>query len=397
MPESMSNSELTEAATWPHGHPRVLQVIPSLERGGGRAERSAIDVAAALSSSDLETFIASSGGDMLRDLGRARVKHLTLPLAARNRFTLWRNGKRLIRAINELSIDIVHSSGRGPAWSAYYAARRTDARFVTSVHGVDALSGRFKRRRNAVMTLGERVIASSKFMADYLRDHYRVDAARLRVIPRGVDLSRYDPARVSAERVIRLARAWRLPDGQPVVMLPARMVHDKGHALLIEAMARLGRGDLVCLLVGDSGGSRGYRDGLAKLAAKLGLSARLMMVEHCDDMPAAYMLADVVISASIRPESFGRTVSEAQAMGRPVVVSDHGGPREQILPGQTGWAYAPTDPNALGAALSQALALSGEARLQLAATAREHVRRNYDVARMVALTCAVYEELAPGQ
>ncbi|MSO71401.1 MAG: glycosyltransferase [Alphaproteobacteria bacterium] len=393
----MSNSELIEAAAWPHGHPRVLQVVPALERGGGGVERSAIDVAAVLAASDVEAFVASSGGDMLRELGRAHVAHLTLPLTSRNPFTLWRNARRLTRAITELKIDIVHASARGPAWSAYHAAKRTGAHFVTTVHGAYALTGPLKRRYNAIMTRGERVIANSHFIANYLQSHYRIAPERLRVIPRGIDLKRYDPARVSAERVIRLARAWRLPDGQPVVMLPARMTRSKGHAVLIEAMARLGRENIVCLLVGAVGESQRYRDRLVRLAAKRGLGARLMLVDHCDDMPAAYMLADVVVSASVRPESFGRTVSEAQAMGRPVVVSDHGGAREQILPGQTGWAYPPQDPNALATALAQALALNGEARLRLAAIAREHVRMNYDVARMVALTCAVYEELAPGQ
>ncbi len=390
----LAPSNDASAGAWPQGRPRVLQVIPALKRGGGGAERSAIDVAAALAASGLDSYIASSGGDMMRELGRAGVAHITLPLASKNPITIALNVGRLARAIEQLKIDIVHARSRAPAFSAYSAARRTGARFVTTVHGAHAQSGFLKRRYNAIMTKGELVIANSHFMADHLERHYDLPKARIRVVPRGIDLTRFDPARVSPERVIRLSRAWRLPDGQPVVMLPARLTRLKGHSGLIEAVARLPRNDVVCALVGDATDRQHYRAQLLAQAETCGLGARLLHVDHCDDMPAAYMLADVVVSASIQPESFGRTIAEAQAMGRPVVASNHGGAPEQILEGETGWTYAPQDAQALAQAIEKALALGQDGRARLAVVAREHVRRNYSVEVMCANTRAVYDELA---
>ena len=380
---------------WPDGRPRVLQVVPALRRGGGGVERSAIDVAAALAANGGASIVASAGGEMVHQLGRAGVAHLTLPLASKNPLTIWRNAGRLARAIEEQRIDIVHARSRAPAWSAWLATRRLGVPFVTTVHGAYDASNALKRRYNAIMTMADLVIANSEFTARSVVSTYGVDPGLIRIIHRGVDCDRFDRHRVSAERVIKLARGWRVTDGQAVVLLPARLTRWKGHALLIEALARLGREDVACLMVGAVGDHRRYRDELVGLASARGLGSRLMIVDHCDDMPAAFMLADVVVSASIEPEAFGRVVAEAQAMGRPVVVAGHGGAPEQILPGETGWAFAPRDPAALAAALTQALSLDAAARDRLAESAARHARAHFSVEGMCALTLAVYDELGP--
>ena len=163
--------------------------------------------------------------------------------------------------------------------------------------------------------------------------------------------------------------------------------------MLIEAIALLGRTDLRCLLVGSDQGRRGYRRELERLIGKRGLDGVVHIVDHCRDMPAAYMLADVVVSASLDPEAFGRVVVEAQAMGRPTIATDHGGARETLLPGETGWLTTPGDVQALVAALDSALALDGEARTALAARAMPRVRDEFSTETMCAHTLAVYREL----
>jgi glycosyltransferase involved in cell wall biosynthesis len=213
----------------------------------------------------------------------------------------------------------------------------------------------------------------------------------LRVIPRGVDFVRFAPEHIGAERLVTLARQWQLPDGALVVMLPGRLTRWKGQLVLIEAIALLGRSDVRCLFVG-SGDAR-YRRELEAHAAKLGLGGAVEIVDECRDMPAAYMLADVVVSASTSPEGFGRVVAEAQAMGRPVVATSHGGARETVVPGSTGWLVPPGDPRALAEGLVEALKLGPEERLAHAARAIQHVRRNFDTAAMAARTLDVYEEV----
>jgi glycosyltransferase involved in cell wall biosynthesis len=213
------------------------------------------------------------------------------------------------------------------------------------------------------------------------------------VIRRGVDLDRFDPERVSAERVIQLANRWRLPDGVPVVMLPGRLTRWKGHAELIEALAALGDLEFLCVIVGSDQDHVAYRSELEKLIARKSLDNRVFLPGHCDDMPAAYMLADVVVSASTVPEAFGRVVSEAQAMGCPVVASDHGGAREQVVGHRTAFLYPPSDTTQLAAMVRRALALDADERERLAEEARAHVVANFDKRHMCAATLALYREI----
>ena len=371
--------------------PTVLQVLPALGTGG--VERGAVDVAAALASAGWRALVASSGGAKEREVQRAGAECVTLPLASKSPFAMRANVDRLATLIGAEDVSLVHARSRAPAWSAFYAARRTGRPFVTTFHGTYNYGNRLKRLYNSVMARGERVIAISHFIADHLREHYGVAESRIRVVHRGIDFSQFDPARASSERIIKLAGQWRLPDGVPVIMLPGRLTRWKGQVVLIDALAELGRRDLRCLLVGDDQGRQGYRAELKRRIRERGLDGVVHVVDDCDDMPAAYMLADVVVSASLDPEAFGRVAVEAQAMGRPTIASDHGAARETLIAGVTGWLTPPGDASALAGALNQALTLNAGGRAALAARAIERVRAKFSKEAMCAATLAVYREL----
>ena len=373
------------------GRPVVLQILPRLVTGG--AERGAVDIAVTLAEAGGTSLVASEGGPMEYELKRAGIAHVKLPLASKNPVVMYRNVARLVGLIEAHDVDIVHARSRAPAWSAAAAARRTGRHFVTTVHGTYEIGNALKRRYNAIMVKGERVIANSEFIARHIREAYKVDPARVRVIRRGVDLARFNPERASAERVIQLAKKWRLPDGVPVVMLPGRLTRWKGHRGLIEALTHLRDVELLCVIVGTDERRGAYRAELERLIARHGLGGRVFLPGHCDDMPAAYMLADVVVSASTQPEAFGRVVSEAQAMGCPVVASDHGGAREQVLGNRTAFLFPPGDVAALADMIRKALALDSGARERLAAEARAHVKANFDKTQMCAATLALYREI----
>lgn len=387
----MTTDAETSTAPAPPGTrpPGVLQVVPRLVTGG--VERGTVEVAAALVAAGWKAVVASAGGPMAREVERAGALHVELPLASKNPLTLRRNAERLAQLIRRERIDIIHARSRAPAWSALGAARRTGCRFVTTFHNAYGAESWLKRRYNSVMAQGERVIAISRFVGEHAMTVYGVPAERLRVIERGVDFNRFDPERVSHERVIRLARDWRLPDGAPLVMLPGRLTRWKGQLVLIDAMARLGREDLRCLLVGAGGGR--YRRQLLDTISRRGLDRIFQLIDDCRDMPAAYMLADVVVSASTRPEGFGRVIAEAQAMGRPVIATNHGGAREIVLDGETGWLVPPEDAEALAAAVARALALSAEQRMVLAERGIAHMRQHFTTQAMTDRTIRVYEEI----
>ena len=370
--------------------PVVVQVLPSLVSGG--AERGTIELAGALIEAGWTSYVASGGGPLVCEIARAGATHLTLPLASKNPLSMHRNTVELVRLIRQLGVDIIHARSRAPAWSACAAAHATGRHFVTTFHNAYGARTALKRRYNSVMARGDRVIAISDFVAGHVASVYGIGRDRLRTIPRGVDLEIFDPNRVGAQRMINLARQWRLPDGMPVVMLPGRLTRWKGALDFIEAVAKLRRRDICCVLAGSEQ-RPGFRRELEAAIRDTGLPGVFRIVEECRDMPAAYMLADVVISASRDPEGFGRIIVEAQAMGRPVVATDHGGARETIVPGGTGWLVPPRDPPALAVAINDALSLNIDERKRLAQHAIAHVTSHFSREVMCARTIEVYEEL----
>jgi glycosyltransferase involved in cell wall biosynthesis len=370
--------------------PVALQVLPSLVSGG--AERGTIELAGALVEAGWTSYVASGGGPLEREIARTGAAHVTLPLASKNPLVICRNTVELVRLIRQLSVNIVHARSRAPAWSAWAAAHATGRRFVTTFHNAYGARTALKRRYNSVMARGERVIAISDFVADHAATVYGVGCDRLRTIPRGVDLDIFDPNRVGAQRMVDLARQWRLPDGIPVVMLPARLTRWKGGLDFIAAVAKLGRSEICCVLAGSEQ-RPGFRRELEAAIRETGRAGLFRIVEECRDMPAAYMLADVVVSASRDPEGFGRVIAEAQAMGRPIVATNHGGARETIVPNVTGWLVPPRDPAALAEAIGEALSMTGEERQQLAERSIAHIAARYTRQAMCAGTIRVYEEL----
>ena len=370
--------------------PALLQVLPALRSGG--VERGTLEIAEAQIAAGFRAIVASAGGEMVSALEALGAKHITLPLTAKSPFALWRNAAALTALARAEGVALIHARSRAPAWSALMAARRAGLPFVTTYHGAYNEGFPGKRLYNSVMARGDRVIAISHFIADLIRARHGVDEARLRVIPRGVDPRRFDPALVSAERLAALRAAWGVAEGQPIIMLPARVTRWKGQMVLVEAMAQL-PGDALALLVGDAAERPAFQAELQARIAGLGLQDRVRLVGHATDMPAALMLADVVVHASTDAEAFGRTVIEAQAMARPVIASDLGAPRETVAEGITGWRTPPGDAAALAAALSRALAMTDSERAALGARARAAVLSGYTTAAMQAATMATYREL----
>lgn len=371
--------------------PVVLQVLPSLVTGG--AERGCIDVAVALAQAGCVPLVASTGGPMTRELDRHNIRHITLPLASKNPWTMYRNIERLEAVIRTYGVDIVHARSRAPAWSAWEAARRTGVRFMTTFHAPYGFTNRLKKAYNAIMTRGERIIAVSEFIRDHILAHYPVHPYTVRVIQRGIDASLFRPERVTASRMIQLAKNWRLPEDRPVIMLPGRLTRWKGQTVLIDALARLGRTDVVCLLVGADQGRNRFRRELEARIIRHGLEGVVHIVDHCNDMAAAYALATVVVSASVEAEAFGRVIIEAQAMGRPLIVTDLGAVRETVIAGETAWVIPPNDAEALADALAKALDLTAEQREAMARRGQAHVWERFTKERMCEETLTVYAEL----
>ncbi len=359
----------------------VLQVLPALNSGG--AEHNTLEIAAALRNVGARALVVSAGGGMAVSLG---ADHICLPVNIKNPFALWRNSIRLSALIAKESVDLVHAHSRAPAWSAWLAARSREKPFVTSFHGIYSAGSAVKRAYNRIMVRGDRVIAVSNFVAEHARTVYDCSDARIRVVQQGIDTTTFDPRAVQAGRKTALRAAWGIPDGVRVVLLPGRLTRLKGHAVMIEAMRALKDENLAAVFVGSDVGRAAYRRELEVQAR--GLCVRF--AGHTDDMVTAYAASDIVVSASVRPESFGRVLVEAGAMGLPAVATCHGGAQEILCHGETGWLIAPADSLALANGIRMALAAAGPA---FAVRARAHVEGRFTRAKMCAGTLAVYHEL----
>lgn len=372
--------------------PTLLQIVPTLA-GGGLA-RATLDAAQAVIAAGGSAIVASPGGSMVPDLLRLRASHLELPIdthVAWGRLTL--PGK-LASGVRETRIDLVQARSPATAWVARALARRLGIRWIATLHRpfiARDLAGRFVERRQA---RADAVIAVSEHVARDALQRFPTLEDRLDTIPPGVNFDRFDPAIVRADRLIRLAGELRVPDGSHLVLCPARFGEDNGQKILIEAIGRLGRDDVFCLLLGSTGVPMPFEKELEGAIVAAGLQGRVQIGPYVDDMPAAYMLADVVVATGGARQGFSRTLVEAQAMGRPVVAEDGGGAAEAIRPGVTGWLAPAGDATALAEALQAALSLSIERRAELARAAQEHVRGHFALASSNQRLLALYHRLA---
>jgi glycosyltransferase involved in cell wall biosynthesis len=378
----------------------ILQIIPRIDAGG--AERTTIDIAAALVAAGARALVASEGGRMTSELQAAGGLLVPFPAAAKNPLSMLLNSRRLARLIIAEGVDIVHARSRAPAWVALMACRIARVPFITTFHGAYAGRSALKLRYNSVMARGDTVIANSEYTAGLIAQLYPWARARLRVIHRGADFSKFSTNAVDAQRVARLRREWGVAPDEHIVLIAARLTNWKGQKVLIEAARRLteqGLAGVRYIMAGDPQGRGGYVKELDALIARAGLKGIVSRVGHCADMPAAFLAASVVAVPSIEPEAFGRTAVEAQAMGALVVVSDLGAVPETVLSppetapdARTGWRVKAGDPEALAEALKTALSLGASAREAMARRARAHVEGQFSLERMTRETLKIYAE-----
>lgn len=373
--------------------PVILQILPRLETGG--VERGTTEIAAAIKAAGWNSVVVSGGGRLALDLERGGTEHITLPVYSKNPVVMRKNADRLAEIIKEKNVDIVHARSRAPAWSAKWACEKTGVPFLTTFHGAYNIGPfKIKKKYNRVMTAGVLTIAVSNFIKQHILDNYEgIEADKIRVIHRGADIERFDVAKVSQERLIALSKKWRLPEDLPVIMLPGRLTRWKGQLVMLDALAQMRHKNIRCLFVGSDQGRKRYRRELERKAKKLGLDSVVQFVDQCNEMDVAYMLSDVVVSASTDPEAFGRVIPEAQAMGRLVIGPDHGGATETIKDGETGFLFKHGDAKDLAEKLDAVLDMSAEEKQKTTQKAVQSVRGEFSKDAMCEKTINLYREI----
>ncbi len=371
---------------------KILQVLPALNNGG--VERGTLEVAEAIIESGGQAFVASNGGKLEASLKRIGAKHVSMPLQRKSPLAWRQNQRQLQNFCTQNDIQVIHARSRAPAWPAYFAAKSLGVPFVTTYHGVYSSNNFIKKYYNSVMTRGAPVIAVSKFVHQHILKEYPQLKNNIIVIARGVDVALFNVEKVTPDQRNVLKKAWGLKENIPLLLFPGRISRWKGQQESILALSTLKHLEWQAVFLGN--GSPGYALELKKLTRQYDLQQRVIWADTIQDMPAAYSLANLVICPSTRPEAFGRTVIEAQAMQTPVIATNHGGAAETIQHGVTGFHIPPHTNEALfvddlATSIRQIMQLNTAHLTAVTDVAFKNVRENYTTKTMTDAVIDVYK------
>ena len=374
-------------------NPVILQVLPELGQGG--VELGTIQVAEALTEAGIKNFVASAGGRKEYNLEKLSVKHFKLSLKSKNPFTIFKNANILADYIKKEGINIVHARSRAPAWSAYFAAKKAGVHYMTTFHGTYGLGPKgIKKIYNRVMTLGEKVIVISSHIKNHVLKHYNVDENKLAFIHRCVDVEKFNNNAVTPARLNAIIEENNLPTDKKIILLIGRLTRWKGQELLIDALAKIkDRNDFHCVFTGDDQGRVKYTEGLLNKIKSYNMDGNFTFIKHTDDVPALMKACDIVVSASIEPEAFGRIAAEGEAMGKIVLASNIGGSLDNLKDGITGRHFISGDAEDLSQKLTWALDLPEDERKKISENAQNFVKENFTKQIMCCKTIEVYKQL----
>ena len=376
----------------------VLQVIPKLGYGG--AETGCYDLAHYLAEKDCNSYIATSGGELLKFIKKNKVKVFKLPVHSKNPVIILLNSIFLSILILFKKINIVHARSRAPAWSCYIACLITNRIFVTTFHGTYNFKNKFKKFYNSIMLRSKLTIAGSNFIFGHINENYSdylSKKRKLRVIFRGINIDYFNQQNISILKQEKLKKEWALNPKLFTILMPGRLTAWKGQEKFIESLNILIEDynitNFQAILLGSDQGRKVYTKKLLSLVERYSLTKKIKFINHCKDMPLAYSLADVVVSASIEPEAFGRVAVESQSMGKPIIASNIGGSKETILNKKSGFLYKHDDPRELAKNLNTVIQLDQEELKLIGNEGRKSITKKFDVEVMCDSNLREYRKL----
>jgi len=377
---------------------KVLQVIPKLGYGG--AETGCYDIAHYLPENNCESYIVTSGGDLLKFINKEKVKIIKLPVQSKNPIIIFINFLALIGVILINNISIVHARSRAPAWSCLLAAKITGRKFVTTFHGTYNFNSKIKKFYNSVMVRSDLIIAGSNFIFSHIKENYTkyLDAKKkLLVIFRGINVDYFDPTTKLDSDEKKLLKKWQIEKDKRIILLPGRLTGWKGQEVFIEAVnlvnIELGYEAFYAVILGSDQGRDLYKKKLTRLTEQHRLVNQVKFVDHCKDMALAYKVSDIVVSASIEPEAFGRVAVEAQSMEKPIIASNIGGSNETVIDEKTGFLFESNNAKSLSQKILKMLSMDEASLNSIGKKGRKNIIQKFNVEKMCFSTYSEYKKL----
>ena len=377
---------------------KVLQVIPKLGYGG--AETGCYDLAHYLHENQCKSYIVTSGGGLVRYIDKKKVKLIKLPVHSKNPILIFFNAIMLIFIILFNNISIVHARSRAPAWSCFFATKITRKKFVTTFHGTYNFNNIIKKFYNSIMVRSDLVIAGSNFIFSHINKNYFKHLSlkkKFLVIFRGINVDYFDPSTTTETEEKQLLVDWKIDKSKKIILIPGRLTPWKGQEMFINALSlvnkELGYESFYAVILGSDQGRSVYTKKLKRLAEQHRLTSQLKFIDHCEKMPVAYKISDLIVSASIEPEAFGRVVVEAQSMEKPVLASDIGGSNETIENNKTGFLFEAGNPTSLSNKILKVLNLDESTLKSMGNEGRKNIIKKFNVEKMCFSTYAEYKKL----
>ena len=376
----------------------VLQVIPKLGYGG--AETGCYDIAHYLPENDCQSFIVTSGGELIKFINKEKVKLIRLPVHSKNPLLIFLNSIFLAAIILFFNISIVHARSRAPAWSCWLATKITNRKFVTTFHGTYNFGGKLKKFYNSVMVRSDLIIAGSNFIFSHIKENYSEflnPKKKFLVIFRGINVDYFDSSTKLEIDEKNLLNEWEIDKEKKIILLPGRLTSWKGQEMFIESLnlvkIELGYEAFHAVILGNDQGRDLYKKKLIRLTEQYRLTNQIKFIDHCKDMALAYKVSDIVISASIEPEAFGRVAVEAQSMEKLIIASNIGGSNETIINEKTGLLFEAGDPNSLSKKIIRAVTMDDNSYKIMGKEGRKNIAKKFNVEKMCFSTYSEYKRL----
>jgi glycosyltransferase involved in cell wall biosynthesis len=377
---------------------KVLQVIPRLGYGG--AETGCYDIAHYLPENDCGSYIVTSGGELLKFIDKKKVKIIKLPVHSKNPLIIFINFLALIGIILINNISIVHARSRAPAWSCLLACKITGRKFVTTFHGTYNFNSKIKKLYNSVMVRSDLIIAGSNFIFSHIKENYTkyLDAKKkLLVIFRGINVDYFDPTTKLDIDEKKLLKKWQIEKDKKIILLPGRLTGWKGQEVFIEAInlvnIELGYEAFYAVILGSDQGRDLYKKKLIRLTEQHRLINQVKFIDHCKDMALAYKVSDIVVSASIEPEAFGRVAVEAQSMEKPIIASNIGGSKETVIDEKTGFLFESNNAKSLSQKILKILSMDEASLNSVGREGRKNIIQKFNVEKMCFSTYSEYKRI----
>ena len=377
---------------------KVLQVIPKLGYGG--AETGCFDIAHYLFENNCSSFLITNGGPLTKFINKKKVKYIRLPVNSKNPIIMLLNTILISVIIIFYNIDIIHARSRAPAWSCFLASKITRKKFVTTFHGTYNFKSKIKKFYNSIMLRSDLIIAGSNFIFSHIKENYKEylnNSKKFLVIFRGINIDYFDASTTLTEDEDKLFKSWNLEVEKKTILLPGRITEWKGHEMFIEAMNKiniqLGHKSFKAVILGSDQGRDLFKKKLIRLVEQYRMNDQIKFVDHCENMPLAYKISDLIVSTSIEPEAFGRIAVEAQSMEKPIIASNLGGSKETIVNNKTGILFDAGDSDDLSKKIIEFFNFDKSTIEQMGKEGRKNVSAKFNVEKMCFSTYSEYKKL----